>query len=567
VRIARFFGIFISKKPILFVFALYLIVGVSVYWNLIFYGLASDEYRGLYMVKSIFTAPSVKSFKIFFSPYGGQFAVVSILNLFFGFEPAFYYLAGIVLRVIASTSVYVLGLKIFKVKTPSFIAGLFTLLAFGGLQSTWPINSNTYISISLTCLGFALWFDSLTAESKPVKAKALVAYLLFFLSFAVTPVRMHGLVPLVIIAELLALLLRKSSLKPIVLRLAIFLLGLYFLKRMGFLDAYGTAAGVTQTLLNPAYYLKIENPVGTFLFPLLTYARLIFPESILSGLFSLFRYLSQNKLIYFSILSSPAILFFMLMKKMKHPAILPPIFYIILTYLSIRYIPDTFSFERFQVIISVFILSFLVVDLLKSLRLKNKIQFLNKVVVYVWPLVFMLVPYLSWPFFQQQTESRYFTVSVVGISFVVGYLSQKKVFLLLSLIFLFFNIASSKEYITLWGKAGLYQKYVNEAFRVMNSEIGDRKDQPRPVVYIKGDGTEFSYLAIVEGGKERFSLLNDNLSENAQPYFVYSVDEFKDFYQGKSFLKTSGVENYFAFETKDKKVYSITRELREYLVR
>jgi len=99
----------------------------------------------------------------------------------------------------------------------------------------------------------------------------------------------------------------------------------------------------------------------------------------------------------------------------------------------------------------------------------------------------------------------------------------------------------------------------------MNSEIGDRRNKNRPIVFIKDDETKFSYLAITEGGQERFSLLNDNLSENAQPFFVSSMEVLKDIYAGRAAPITTDIESFYGFEIKNKKVYSITDKIRSEL--
>jgi len=575
VNIAGVRNKFIDKKTLFFVFVSYLILGLITYKNLVFFGLASDEYRGLYIVRNAFIVPHLKSFKVFLSPYFGQYGLLSILNYVFAFNPAPFYLTGIILRIISSLSIYILCKKIFKNHIICVIAGLYSLLAFAGVQSLWPINSSVYLSIILMNIGLVKWIDHL--EDNNFTSGGSTSVIFFLIAFAVNTIRMHGLIPLVIAIEVLAVIVKKSKISHSSKRIFIFIAGLYILKRFGFLESsYGSVYRVSDTLLNPNYYTKLDNPIGTLLFPLTTYSRLLIPQELNNIIISFLQSLSNNMIVFSIFLFFPGfILFVISQKRLKMLAYLPISIYLILLILTDLYIPANLLTAKYQLFFSSFIVALFTSNLLHSVKSKAKMQLLTKSLIFIWPLLFMLVPYLTWPFLEQGNESRYFSVSLVGMSLTIAYLFSiiprkryiiKSLFILFLVITILSNIRQSQSYINYGGESGTYQKYIESSFNTMNSEIGNRKNKNRPVVYLKGDRTEFAYLAIVEGGKERFSLLNDNLSENAQPYFVYSIDEMKDIYLGKSFLKIPDINDYFAFEIKNKKVYSISDDVRKVIL-
>jgi hypothetical protein len=99
----------------------------------------------------------------------------------------------------------------------------------------------------------------------------------------------------------------------------------------------------------------------------------------------------------------------------------------------------------------------------------------------------------------------------------------------------------------------------------MNKEIGNRVDKYRPIAFLDSDNADFSFLTITEGGEDRFSLLNNNISENIRPYYIAYFPQLVDVYCKREFFLKPELEDIFAFKIANKQVSVETEKIRKEL--
>jgi hypothetical protein len=246
------------------------------------------------------------------------------------------------------------------------------------------------------------------------------------------------------------------------------------------------------------------------------------------------------------------------------------------------------------------LISFLILTSAALLSRAEKCKVLLSITLLAWPFSFSIIPHLAYPGIPQETTTRYFTVSVAGICLLVVFIVVRGISLLvkkigkkfdithnnqqlvqLSILLVIFgtifigNFGMVKAYLKSEGEKGNYRKYIDSSFEIMNNEIGNRSKKKRPIVFIEVDKNDFTFafVSVIDAGGERFSILNNNLSENVMPFFIASQEQLIAIFcnnENKNFnpynLKP-GVEDLFAFKEDNKKIYVETAKAREDILR
>lgn len=135
----------------------------------------------------------------FLTSYGPEDMIMGLLQKIYGYNSMLYYLTSYFLRLIASFSLYPLVFYLTRNKLSSFLAVLFFSITSIGLETTnWVFNMPSYIAI--TFLNLFLYFYIRSKDER--KIEIFVASILFlFLAIVSQPIRMHGLLPFILIME------------------------------------------------------------------------------------------------------------------------------------------------------------------------------------------------------------------------------------------------------------------------------------------------------------------------------------------------------------------------------
>ncbi|MBI3103879.1 hypothetical protein HYZ05_02980 [Candidatus Daviesbacteria bacterium] len=145
----------------------------------------------------------------FLTPYGAQDILMGILRNFFGFESTLYYVISFILRLLASFSFY----PLVKYLTGSRLASIFAVVFFSvtttGLDTTnWVFNMPTYITITL--FNLFLYFFLRSREEKSFNLLPL-STLFYYLAYVITPIRMHGSLPLIFLLEVFWVIQERNN--------------------------------------------------------------------------------------------------------------------------------------------------------------------------------------------------------------------------------------------------------------------------------------------------------------------------------------------------------------------
>lgn len=130
-----------------------------------------------------------------------------LLFKLFGWNPFWWNILGISLRIIASISVYFMTLSFLRSKTVAILAGLFLASSPIGLEAIgWTNAHNTTLMIIIDCMTLYFWFLN---NNKPNYKYLLLSYLLLYIAILLDPGKALPLVILILMAELFRLRTEK----------------------------------------------------------------------------------------------------------------------------------------------------------------------------------------------------------------------------------------------------------------------------------------------------------------------------------------------------------------------
>lgn len=142
--------------------------------------------------------------KYYFYQYGTQFTSILIVYKLFGFNPLAYFIINIFLRITAAVTIYLFTAKWSKSKLAGVLAGIFFGVNLPGLQPT------TRVAFSLVYVGvislFIFLYRWLRFHYQPTGKNLKLSALFFALAILSYPIRMVGIVPLILMGEIYWLL-------------------------------------------------------------------------------------------------------------------------------------------------------------------------------------------------------------------------------------------------------------------------------------------------------------------------------------------------------------------------
>lgn len=215
----------------------------------------------------------------FLTSYGPQDIIMGLLQKVYGFSSLNYQLTSYILRLLASFSLYPVAWYLTRNKLAAFFAVTFFSITAIGLETTaWVFNMPSYIAISFLNLFFYFYLKN---HSEQKINLLILAGLLFTLAFLMAPIRMHGLLPFIVVMELFWLFQKPSSIQ---VKQFLFRIGLFFsISLIIFLtlskSPVAPTLGVSNEIITTLLKLINEGTINFLLNPLKTIGSIFIPLS------------------------------------------------------------------------------------------------------------------------------------------------------------------------------------------------------------------------------------------------------------------------------------------------
>lgn len=218
----------------------------------------------------------------FLTPYGAQDILMGELQQVFGFQSQPYFIISFILRLLAAFSFYPLVFYLTKSKLAAYFAIIFFSITTTGLDTTnWVFNMPSYITIALfnLCLYYLI-------KSRDNKGPILlvIAGILYYLSYIITPIRMHGSLPFIILLELFLWLQTRNlkSFRQSLLRIGFFILIFLIIRYTGHSQGPPQEAGERLMIgFNTIIKLVQNGDISFLLHPQIMFGSMFIPDIIL----------------------------------------------------------------------------------------------------------------------------------------------------------------------------------------------------------------------------------------------------------------------------------------------
>jgi len=542
--------------------------------------------------------------KIFFSEYGGQAILMEIVRSLYGFDARYYFYVSYFLRFIAALSLYLLLFNLNKNKILAFLTSVLFLVSFAGIESTnWVHNSINYLALALTAFGFIFSFEHLKTK-KLFSWKIVTAYTLFTIAFILATVRMHGLIFLYPLTELIFVVAKKSKTRYAIIR-SVVLIGLFYILMKSGL--FGNAGSETIGRFNNSfiYFINQSNenlykalifPFGSFfnsLFPLYVFEYVPFLNDLLFGL----RFQLADVFVWFVPIF---VIFFVTYIKIRRGLFLfvaTLIFWLTFLFfvskafylgLGLKGSESLLGGMTFTMLIYLLIVVFL--------TLKNTI-WANLFFLISWPFCFLIIPHaLNTTHTTIESYSRYLTLPAGGSQLIITYgiyaflnllkhkFSRKiasSLAILLILFIAFTNLKGANYFFRMFNYR--YSKHVEPTWESLNKASSDILYNGRIRVFVFNYDRLDAYQTMIGfGGWYRYAFEN-NITDRQKLVVFLGVNEVDQIIQSfkdprKGVENTWGVrikdqlklEDIYGFELKGDRVvrndYFIREDLKKYAI-
>lgn len=272
-------------KLLIFAFSIVLVLSLFTLFPSFHLALFGDDWLVFYRyLKDLGPGSSgpYNNFTFLFTPYGSFDVLMGFLKNFYGYNSTPYYITSYVFRLIASFSFYPIIYYFTKNKYAAIFAIVFFSITSVGLDTTnWVFNMPSYITIAFLNLFLYLFFLS----REPRKGKLfLLSGLFYYLAYVITPIRMHGSLPLVFLLELFWLFRNRnlSAIKKIALRFSLIVFIFLFIRFSGTSMGPSEEAGSRLRLgLTTSLDLLKQDRFDFILHPLVTFGSIVIPENLL----------------------------------------------------------------------------------------------------------------------------------------------------------------------------------------------------------------------------------------------------------------------------------------------
>lgn len=184
--------------------------------NLALYGDDWEQLYNLWLSFDVLKTSSFLNIKSYLSPYWPQYVFLGGIRHFFGYEPTAYFASSMILRILATISLFFLVKKLTKKSLPAYLATLVFTFSAAGLQTTdWVFNMNTYAGVFFLNISIIFYFK-LRDSNVSFFLNYVLFITLFLLALGIVPVRMHGAVIFIALTEIFLYLFarKEGGLRP-----------------------------------------------------------------------------------------------------------------------------------------------------------------------------------------------------------------------------------------------------------------------------------------------------------------------------------------------------------------
>lgn len=477
----------------------------------------------------------------FLTPYGPQDVTMGIISKLFGYEALPYYIISFLLRFVLVVVVYFTTLKFFKNQLAAFASSAFISITITGLETTnWVFNMPSYLGVTFF-VGF-IYFFFLSFQKDELK-NLLKGYFLLFFALVIVPIRMHGVIPMVLMVELLWLMKNRYTLvfKKALLRIPLVILVFWIVKQVG--NSFGSPQETIDRItgginLITNLFIK-EGTEEVVLFPIATFGNMIFPEVLWDKVDDFFKIPFLGRPRPFVLLSSLLFgTYIYLAAKLKNRLDKKEISVFgfvgvtlnLLVYVFYKLNPITFSSipSIGATLIGFYTISFYLL-LVYFKHIDRKFHVFTLTVLSI-PILFMLLPWFMASYTIFPANHRYTIVSAIGVSLLFGILFitkiNRKTLLIILTFFLFVNGCVSKMYFD-----NLVQKrdveISNKIWTVVHSVIPKYDGQRYHVVYFEGDGNNGDVIHnnVFFGYPPRSSIEQKIINKDDIPVAITTYDD------------------------------------------
>lgn len=389
-------------------------------FNLALYG---DDWLQLYNLWLSFDVHKTLSFfdiKSYLSSYWPQYFFLGIIRHFFGYAAPAYFAASLLLRILATISLFFLAIELSKSRLAAFLATLIFTFSVAGLQTTdWVFNMNTYAGIIFLNLAMIAYLKIRQLKTF-FSWNYIVFIILFTLALAVVPVRMHGAIFFIMTTELfLYIFLDKKNIlkfdRFLISRLALPAIIIFALVKAGSFVLGGEFSQLTNN------FLYLQDMVQKGKYDILFYflgiiGNFSIPDTFNTAIFS--GHISKM-MVFFTLLGLLITLAIKGNKLTYGLIILFNLLWAITGKLLILWNPDLSFANLFSISVgfqSIF-LSFLVFRYTQKTYPKLAASI---IVGMFWIISFSLLYWLRTRFLIIESTSRYMTMGAVGFSILLA---------------------------------------------------------------------------------------------------------------------------------------------------
>lgn len=402
-------------------------------FNLALYG---DDWLQLYNLWISFDVQKSLSFfdiRSYLGAYWPQYLFLGVIRHFFGYQPQAYFAASLLLKIIATISLFFLVKNLSKSMIASYLATLIFTLSAAGLQTTdWVFNMNTYAGIFFLNLSFIVYLKLHTLKSF-FSLYHLLFILFFIIALGVVPVRMHGAIPFLLATELFLWAFGKKATfkidKFLLARVTIPLLVMFILVKVG---SFGGEGDILPLLKNSL--VDTQNTLSQGKYDILFYffgiiGNTAIPDTINLGTF--FNH-SLPRFLFFTVIGLFISYGTGSRKKVYLFVATINLFWVVISKMLTIWNPALSMNNLFSISIGfqIVILSLLI---FKEKRESHPNLSVSIIIGLLWVILFSLLYWLKTPYFIIETTGRYMTMGALGFAIIFASI--------LSIIFANFRIA------------------------------------------------------------------------------------------------------------------------------
>lgn len=580
--------------------------------------LGGDDWGLHYAIWSIYDVQKQYTFPnpfAYMCTYCIHYFFLSIISNIWGYEPFYYFFVSLLARTFAAISLFFIVRKLSGRTLPATLASIFFAVTYLGIETTdWVFNYNHYLGVGIVSFFLLLYIKA--RETGKFK-HLLISGLLFALALIVSPIRVHGLLPLVLVLEFGWWLIegKDYKFKKFLIRMGTLLI-IYYIIFTGLSDltiklrdwnsffspfiiyGYGSTEwnlGRVQEGLSAMKLMLSQGRTDFLIDPIATIGNYIVPDRLLAAIpFSQITILGRGPFTFLSFLLPVTLIYggltyiVLYLSGLKRKATLfytgLQLIWLFLIYFLLQSNRDTFSYARVAFALvggSTIIFSVWLFFLLK----KKKPELAQLVLLGLgWMSTSIIFPWLISPNGIILTWGRYSIQQAAGLSIwmaiiffiLISQLKARRRFFalgityLLVLLFIFMHLKFTNDYLA---HVNTYRSQVLDA-KYWNKMTGDvptlNKDGLHVFFVITDQPSAEIAEAIRFGFFGRSSIYYNITNQEYNPFVVLNDYNsiFSSVYDGK-FLTKHGrkavpttVERIHAFLFQNKEMYNVTDQVR-----